>query len=172
MKKATFHTIAGLLTLGLAFGANIAQAQAGTLDTTFGAGGTVTANLGVTATTLTAFEQSNGNIAIVTGLNKTGFPGIETFALVRYTSSGTLLSTTTASFFANGDSIPVAAAMQSNGDIVVALLPDGSATLKRLFKEKGRFRLQPSNAEMEPIYVDGSEELQIQGCVVGLFRKF
>ena len=120
MKKATFHALTGLLALGLAFGASFAQAQAGTLDTSFGTGGTVTANLGVAATTLTAFEQSNGNIAVVTGLNKTGFPGIETFALLRYTSSGKLLSTTTASFFANGDSIPVAAAMQSNGDIVVA----------------------------------------------------
>ena len=47
MKKATFHAIAGLLALGLAVGSNFAQAQAGTLDTTFGTGGTVTANLGV-----------------------------------------------------------------------------------------------------------------------------
>jgi len=92
MKKATFHAIAGLLALGLAFGVNFAQAQAGTLDPTFGKGGTVTANLGITATTLTAFEQSNGNIVIVTGLNKTGFPGIETFALIRYTSSGHCLA--------------------------------------------------------------------------------
>jgi uncharacterized delta-60 repeat protein len=120
MKKARFHPIAGLLVLGLEFSASFAQAQAGTLDTTFGTGGTVTASLGVTATTLTAFEQSNDNIAVIAGLNKTTFPGIETFALLRYTSSGKLLSTTTASFFANGDSIPVAAAMQSNGDIVVA----------------------------------------------------
>lgn len=120
MKKATFHSIAGLLALGLAFGANFAQAQAGTLDTTFGTGGIVTENLGVGATTLTAIEQSNGNIAVVAGLNKTAFPGIETFALIRFTSRGTLLSTTTASFFTNGDSIPVAAAVQSNGDIVVA----------------------------------------------------
>ena len=118
MKKATFHMITGLLAVGLVFGVNFAQA--GTLDPTFGTGGTVTANLGLTATTLTAFEQSNGNIAVVAGLNNTAFPGIETFALLRYTSSGTLLSTTTASFFTNGDSIPVAAAMQSNGDIVVA----------------------------------------------------
>ena len=120
MKKATFHAIAGLLALGLAFGVNFAQAQAGTLDPTFGKGGTVTANLGITATTLTAFEQSNGNIAVVTGLNKTSVPGVEGFALLRYTSSGKLLSKTTATFFANGDSMPVAAAMQSNGEIVVA----------------------------------------------------
>jgi uncharacterized delta-60 repeat protein len=120
MKTATFHMITGLLAIGLVFGVNFAQAQAGTLDTTFGTGGTVTANLGVAATTLTAFEQSNGNIAVVAALNKTPFPGIEAFALIRYTSSGKLLSRTIASFFANGDSVPVAAAMQSNGDIVVA----------------------------------------------------
>jgi uncharacterized delta-60 repeat protein len=120
MKKATFHTITGLLALGLALSANFAQGQAGTLDPTFGNGGTVTANLGLTATTLTAFEQANGNIAVVTGFNKTGFPGIESFALLRYTSSGKLLSKATATFFANGDSMPVAAAVQSNGDIVAA----------------------------------------------------
>src|ERR1700722_1353580 len=81
MKKTTFHMITGLLAMGLVFGVNFAQAQAGTLDPTFGNGGTVTANLGVTATTLTAFEQSNGNIAVVTGFNKTSFPGVEGFAL-------------------------------------------------------------------------------------------
>ncbi len=59
-----------------------------------------------------------------------------------------------------------------NGEIVVALLPDGSATLKRLYKEGGRFRLQPANSGMEPIYLSASEELNVQGVVVGLFRKF
>lgn len=58
-----------------------------------------------------------------------------------------------------------------NGEIVVALLPDGSATLKRFFKEKGGYRLQPANSSMEPIHVDGGAELQIQGTVVGLFRQ-
>jgi hypothetical protein len=42
MKTFSFHTIAGLLAVGLAFGVNFAQAQAGTLDTTFGTSGTVT----------------------------------------------------------------------------------------------------------------------------------
>lgn len=60
----------------------------------------------------------------------------------------------------------------NNGDIVVALLGDGTATLKRFYKEKGRFRLQPANADMEPIYLDGTADLNIQGIVVGLFRKF
>lgn len=60
----------------------------------------------------------------------------------------------------------------NNGDIVVALLGDGTATLKRFYKEKGRYRLQPANSEMEPIYVDPQDGLDVQGTVVGLFRKF
>lgn len=58
-----------------------------------------------------------------------------------------------------------------NGEVVVALLEDGSATLKRFFKEKNGYRLQPANSEMEPIFVASTSELQIQGSVVGLFRK-
>jgi repressor LexA len=58
-----------------------------------------------------------------------------------------------------------------NGEIVVATLQDGSATLKRFFKENGRFRLQPANASMKPIYIDASHALDIQGVVVALFRK-
>jgi repressor LexA len=58
-----------------------------------------------------------------------------------------------------------------NGEIVVATLEDGTATLKRFFKENGRFRLQPANSEMEPIYVDSANALEIQGVVVALFRK-
>lgn len=59
----------------------------------------------------------------------------------------------------------------SNGEIVVALLDDGTTTLKRFFKEKNRFRLQPANSSMEPIYVDSLNDIQIQGVVVALFRK-
>jgi repressor LexA len=59
----------------------------------------------------------------------------------------------------------------SNGEIVVALLPDGSATLKRFYKEKSGYRLQPGNSSMEPIHVDAREDVQIQGTVVGLFRQ-
>ncbi|MBX9692639.1 MAG: transcriptional repressor LexA [Cyanobacteria bacterium] len=58
-----------------------------------------------------------------------------------------------------------------NGEIVVALLEDGTATLKRFFKENGRYRLQPANATMDPIFVDGGSGLDIQGVVVGLFRR-
>lgn len=55
-----------------------------------------------------------------------------------------------------------------NGDIVVALLESGEATLKRIYREKGRIRLQPANSEMEPIYV---ERVAVQGKVIGVVRQ-
>ncbi len=55
-----------------------------------------------------------------------------------------------------------------DGDIVVALLEDNGVTLTRFFREKDRIRLQPANAEMEPIY---ATEVQIQGKVVGVIRR-
>lgn len=53
-----------------------------------------------------------------------------------------------------------------NGNIVVALVED-SATVKTYYKEKGRYRLQPENDSMDPIYVN---DVVILGKVVGLFR--
>lgn len=53
-----------------------------------------------------------------------------------------------------------------NGEIVVALVDD-SATVKRFFKEKGHYRLQPENDSMDPIIVD---HVEILGKVVGLIR--
>ncbi len=53
-----------------------------------------------------------------------------------------------------------------SGEIVVALIED-SATVKTYYKEDGRYRLQPENDTMEPIYVD---QVVILGIVVGLFR--
>ena len=55
-----------------------------------------------------------------------------------------------------------------DGDIVVALLEDNGVTLKRFYHERDRIRLQPANAEMEPIY---ATDVQIQGKVVGVIRK-
>ncbi len=59
-----------------------------------------------------------------------------------------------------------------NGATVVALLQDGGATVKRIYREsKGRVRLQPANVAMEPIVVrEGT--VQVQGTVVGLIRKY
>jgi len=56
-----------------------------------------------------------------------------------------------------------------NGDIVVALLDNGMATLKRFFKEATRIRLEPANAKMSPIFV---KNVRIQGKVVGLIRRY
>lgn len=57
----------------------------------------------------------------------------------------------------------------TNGDIVVALVNDSLATLKRFYKEDGKIVLKPANSSMEPIY---PISLLIQGKVVGLVRKF
>ena len=54
-----------------------------------------------------------------------------------------------------------------NGDIVVALVDD-SATVKRFYKEKDCYRLQPENDYMDPIIVH--DQLQILGKVIGVYR--
>lgn len=54
----------------------------------------------------------------------------------------------------------------NNGEIVVALIED-EATVKRFYKEKDHFRLQPENSTMEPILVN---QLQILGKVISLQR--
>lgn len=56
-----------------------------------------------------------------------------------------------------------------NGDIVVAMLDNGAATLKRYFRESDRVRLQPANRSMSPIY---AKSVTIQGKVVGLIRRY
>lgn len=67
----------------------------------------------------------------------------------------------------DGDHIVVRRQQEANnGDIVVAMIDD-SATVKRFYKEKGRFRLQPENSSMEPIYAD---EVTILGKVISLYR--
>lgn len=58
-----------------------------------------------------------------------------------------------------------------DGEIVVALLEEGDATLKRLYREKGgQFRLQPANSGLKPIFVNAGS-LAIQGKVVGVIRR-
>ncbi|OGG36028.1 repressor LexA [Candidatus Gottesmanbacteria bacterium RIFOXYB1_FULL_47_11] len=56
-----------------------------------------------------------------------------------------------------------------SGDIVVALLPNGFATLKRIYFEKDRIKLMPANSTMSPIF---ATHVKIQGKCVGLIRKF
>jgi repressor LexA len=62
----------------------------------------------------------------------------------------------------------------NDGETVVALItsgvfPEGEATLKRLYRDGGRVRLQPANSEMSPIYVD-PEDLRIRGKLVYQIR--
>ena len=56
-----------------------------------------------------------------------------------------------------------------NGDIVVAVLKNGFATLKRYYQEANRIRLQPANSTMLPIYVT---DVEIRGKVVAVIRQF
>lgn len=56
-----------------------------------------------------------------------------------------------------------------NGEIVVALLENGFATLKRYFKEATRIRLEPANAKMSPIF---ATNVRVQGKVVGVVRRY
>jgi repressor LexA len=59
-----------------------------------------------------------------------------------------------------------------DGEIVVVMV-DGDATVKRLYREGDRVRLQPANETMEPIYVAADEfrDVSVIGAVVGVYRK-
>ena len=68
----------------------------------------------------------------------------------------------------NGDYVVVKQQNSANnGDIVVAMTDEDEATVKRFFKEKNYFRLQPENSSLEPIIVD---QVSILGKVVGVYR--
>ncbi len=57
-----------------------------------------------------------------------------------------------------------------NGEMVVANV-NGEVTLKRLYREGERVRLQPANSMMGPIYAS-ARDVMVQGVVVGLMRRF
>lgn len=70
----------------------------------------------------------------------------------------------------SGDYVVVKEQNQANnGDIVVAVLRNGFATLKRFYREATRVRLQPANSTMSPIYVT---DVEIRGKVVAVIRQF
>jgi len=58
-----------------------------------------------------------------------------------------------------------------DGEIVVALVDGSEATLKRIYVEGSKVRLQPSNATMQPIMVPAAS-VQVQGRVIGVLRKY
>jgi len=73
----------------------------------------------------------------------------------------------------DGDYIVVQAQESAeDGQMVVALVADESATVKKLYREPGnRIRLQPANPTMKPIFADASD-VRVQGVVVGVIRKY
>ncbi|KKD21992.1 MULTISPECIES: transcriptional repressor LexA [Staphylococcus] len=69
----------------------------------------------------------------------------------------------------DGDKVIVRSqTIAENGDIIVAMTEENEATVKRFYKEKTRYRLQPENSTMSPIYLD---QVAVLGKVVGLFRE-
>ena len=72
----------------------------------------------------------------------------------------------------NGDYVLVEKANSArDGEIVVALVDGSEATLKRIYVEGSKVRLQPSNATMQPIMVPAAS-VQVQGRVIGVLRKY
>jgi repressor LexA len=73
----------------------------------------------------------------------------------------------------DGDYVVVEPTQVANpGEVVVALVDGDEATLKRFYREPGgKIRLQPANSEMRPI-VRPAADVQIQGRVVGVLRKY
>ncbi len=71
----------------------------------------------------------------------------------------------------DGDLVIIARREQAyNGEMVVANV-NGEVTLKRIYREGERVRLQPANAAMSPIYAS-ARDVSVQGVVVGLMRRF
>lgn len=70
----------------------------------------------------------------------------------------------------DGDYVIVEHREEANsGDIVIALLENGLATLKRIFFEKNQVKLVPANPQMSPIFVP---QVKIQGRVIGVVRRY
>lgn len=70
----------------------------------------------------------------------------------------------------DGDIVLIEARQHArDGEMVVAILPEEEATLKRIYREHDGIRLQPANASMEPIRVPTCE---VRGVVVGVVRRY
>jgi len=71
----------------------------------------------------------------------------------------------------DGDLIVVEAAEQARNGATVVALVRGEATVKKLYRERGRVRLEPANENVQPI-VARSDEVEIRGVVIGLVRRY
>ncbi len=136
MRTFTFHMIAGLLAVGLVFGVNFAQAQAGTLDPNFGTDGTVTTIFTGAGSPVMipigAAQQANGDIVVLSEFDFVSDEATQ-IGLTRYTADGKLDTT----FGTKGSTItnfspftfqPFAFALEPNGKILVAGTVGGTAS--------------------------------------------
>lgn len=73
----------------------------------------------------------------------------------------------------DGDYVIVQSRMTAHdGEMVIALVDEEGATVKRFYREAGgRIRLQPANASLEPMYFP-ADRVRIQGIVVGVIRRY
>jgi len=136
MKTFSFHTIAGLLAVGLAFGVNFAQAQAGTLDPKFGTDGTVTTLFTGAGSPVMlpvgAVQLASGDIVVLSQFDFVGDVGTQ-IGLTRYTSAGKLDTTfgnrgSTITNFSSFTFDPFAFVLEPNGKILVAGFVSGTNT--------------------------------------------
>ncbi len=73
---------------------------------------------------------------------------------------------------ADGDFVIVESREEAqDGEMVVALIDGETVTLKRIYREGGQVRLQPSNLELPPMRLDASR-VRIQGVVIGVMRRY
>ena len=73
---------------------------------------------------------------------------------------------------ADGDLIIVEHCQQAqNGQTVVALVNDNSATVKKIFFDKGQVKLQPANTKYQPLMLDPTQ-VKVQGRVIGVMRRY
>jgi repressor LexA len=70
----------------------------------------------------------------------------------------------------DGDLVIIKSQQQAqDGDIVVAIVGDNEATLKRIYKERDRFRLQPANPNLKPMFY---KQVEVRGKLVALLRNY
>lgn len=70
----------------------------------------------------------------------------------------------------DGDLVIIKSQQQAqDGDIVVAIVGDNEATLKRIYKERDRFRLQPANPALKPMFY---KQVEVRGKLVALLRNY
>lgn len=73
---------------------------------------------------------------------------------------------------ADGDLIVVEHCQQAqSGQTIVALVDDNSATVKKIFYEKGQIRLQPANPKYQPMMLNANQ-VKVQGRVIGVMRRY